>query len=29
MGENSGDPRYASEWEDEEVDEGQAQCHPQ
>ncbi|KHO01159.1 DnaJ domain containing protein [Metarhizium album ARSEF 1941] len=29
MGENSGDPRFASEWEDEEVDEGQAQCQTQ
>ncbi|OAQ66706.1 chaperone protein dnaJ 2 [Pochonia chlamydosporia 170] len=29
MGENSGDPRFASEWEDEDVDEGQAQCQTQ
>ncbi|QUC23653.1 uncharacterized protein UV8b_07894 [Ustilaginoidea virens] len=29
MGENSGDPRFMSEWEDEDVDEGQTQCQTQ
>ncbi|KND90730.1 DnaJ protein [Tolypocladium ophioglossoides CBS 100239] len=29
MGENSGDPRFANEWEDEDVDDGQAQCQTQ
>ncbi|EQL01819.1 hypothetical protein G6O67_001273 [Ophiocordyceps sinensis] len=29
MGENSGDPRFASEWEDEDVEDGQAQCQTQ
>lgn len=29
MGENSGDPRFASQWEDEDVEDGQAQCQTQ
>ncbi|KJZ76230.1 hypothetical protein HIM_04312 [Hirsutella minnesotensis 3608] len=29
MGENSGDPRFASEWEDEDGEDGQAQCQTQ
>ncbi|PHH85583.1 hypothetical protein CDD83_213 [Cordyceps sp. RAO-2017] len=29
MGENSGDPRFANEWEDEDMEDGQAQCQTQ
>jgi DnaJ family protein A protein 2 len=29
MGENSGDPRFANEWEDDDMEEGQPQCQTQ
>lgn len=29
MGENSGDPRFAAEWEDDDAEDGQPQCQTQ